>query len=716
MQYNLVRNGYFASSTVSGTGDVSLTWPQLESLMDGNLTSSGVSITSSGILYLQVDLSQRVKIDDIKLYAGDLTKSANIKFYYKDEVGDSYTELATYSGSYYYAEIPGISAPRFVQVTVSGADIDLYELVIYNDDYIVAFGTDGQMYADYMNDSPIGREGDPQAVPIYNNDTTGPPVTGYATVDYTGTDADNYMKISTSENGTYYGVSDGVLLEDNGLNSTYIWDMGQYDNTIIVGNKLILDTPTISGGTYTSPIFKKDDGYSSSYFVIDVDTVSGTTSVSYDENSYNGTIRVRSDDTEPIILNEVYWNVSKTGGNDMYVYKYNLDTGDGGDWVGLISSDIFSDTSGTAVNRRTGHVAMSHDRYEIGKSGDDSSYIYIYDRDGSVLYSKSGSYYRYYSFNVNMEFDINGGIWGYGTDADYLIHFDNQLTSTIYSESGVDYIYDFAVELNGDGIWYTDESTDFVVHLDTSGNTIGQISLDTPRAICGTNDNGCWVIDNGDKYARRYGYNSGFAQSVYLDRTAVCMAADYEDGFWYATPSYVYHVNSGGVEVSSTAISSSSRLKPMQGGCVSWCQSTYQVRYINSDGALVRTINAPSSDNGFPAVFSHSYNDFVSYNTFDLPADNDPVWGVNGSLEWKEVRKDGYFLYKKQYHQVELTLRSDQEGVYPYVNKVIMSPAIQVQDIPSQSYKNVYVKTDIPAAADPVDHEARLKVWWGEEV
>ena len=95
-----------------------------------------------------------------------------------------------------------------------------------------------------------------------------------------------------------------------------------------------------------------------------------------------------------------------------------------------------------------------------------------------------------------------------------------------------------------------------------------------------------------------------------------------------------------------------------------------------------------------------------------MPAYNDPVWGSNGSLEWKEVRKDGYFLYKKQYHQVELTLYASQLADCPYVDKVIMSPAIQVQDIPSQSYKNVYVKTDIPAAADPTDHEAKLKTWW----
>ena len=114
MEYNLVRNAYFASLTTSGTGNVELSWTQLESLMDGNTTSSGVSLTSSGILFLETDLSQRIKVDGIRLYANDLTKSANINFYYKNDTGDSYSLITTQSGSYYYATIADPSAPRYI--------------------------------------------------------------------------------------------------------------------------------------------------------------------------------------------------------------------------------------------------------------------------------------------------------------------------------------------------------------------------------------------------------------------------------------------------------------------------------------------------------------------------------------------------------------------------------------------------------------------------
>jgi len=81
-KYNLVRNGYFDSLTTSGTGNVDLSWAQLEYLMDGNLTSSGVGLDIPDNLYLEVDLSERTKVDGIRIYANDLSKSANIKFYY----------------------------------------------------------------------------------------------------------------------------------------------------------------------------------------------------------------------------------------------------------------------------------------------------------------------------------------------------------------------------------------------------------------------------------------------------------------------------------------------------------------------------------------------------------------------------------------------------------------------------------------------------------
>jgi hypothetical protein len=1032
MQYNIVRNCYFTSTTLSGVWNKYLSWIELESLIDGNLTSSGVSLVGSDVLCLETDLSQRIKIDGIRLYISGAATN-DIKFYYKDAVEDSYILLTTQSGSeYFYTSIPSPSAPRYVRTTISGVVGEVYEFLIYNDDYVVAFGKDGQLYSELLENTPVGELGDPQTIDIYNNDASGYPATGYSTIDFTGSEMDNYIKISAGENGTYKGLEDGVFIKDNNYNSTYTWDMGTYNNTEVINDNLklslttqgkklstlpfgsadqafgtgantwdwdrvnkklyvmgldgsalslheylhntdewqyltnlaptiapttnfavmcccsgsiytistlsgdfgkydisgainnwtILDNPnwdfslssydrvsmcsdgeryvyaltsrhghytdtsqnfrrfdtvsetwtTLSGsynqygysdndaytnttcmtydydrgriylincaseyhannhyiqlynvssdswgttwfdietvydttygieainyhnkwiyvscnpeftnysffrvntdtmqvekiylgyehsdqsdleagdagvyviaidsqesvfgakvyfaqissdrsrlygystettytGTYTSPILKMDNGYESSYFLSNVITTSGTTSVSYDEGSYNGTMRVRSSDVAPITINEIYWSMWISG--NVYIYKYNLDTGTGGDWSGALENTYHMTTGGRAdVDRRNGNVVVSYGGDDVTSHG----FVIIYGRDGNKLYQRTSNYtYMLTSF---LSFDKLGGVWGYGSNGYYLRHFNYKLSEIAYTQIGGAYISNLAVELDGDGIWYTNSNTNEVIHLDSNCVILKQFTLNTPRAICGTNDNGCWVIDNGDMYARRYDFDGVFVNSISLDRTATNMSHDYENGFWYNSDNRVYHVNSEGVELSATDVSSVSVIKGMpHGGCMVW-SSTDFVKWIDSSGIVVRTIESPSSYSHCPGVFSYDHADSVEHQTSCLPLDTDPVWGDNGSLEWYEVRKDGYFLPKDVYHQVELTLRTSDLSTSPSVTDIVMAPVVKVEDILPADYKNIYVRTDIPSNVSVGSYESRIKTWWKVE-
>jgi len=1004
--------------------------------MDGNLTSSGVTLTSPSVLYLEVDLSQRIKVDGIRLYADDLSKISNIKFYSKNAEGDSYTPLITATGtSYYYTTITSPSAPQFVRATISGVAIELYEFQVFNDDYIVAFGADGSQYSEYLDNTPVGELGTPEVIKIFNNGTGAMPADAYACIDYTENDADWYVKIAASENGTYYGLADGVGLEDNGVGSVYIWDMGDYgDNTTTVGDNLTLlsagtylsdtdkvcdlpltngseslnvgssamtydsvndviyalgceasptilklykydiptndwtylwevnpgttnfedtagitylngyvyimtnynynfgrynmvtmsgvwepltiptgmppssnltaisidgdgnnyvylaavysttksfqrynttsgtwdvlnngfghqyshytygcvvsisydterdyvysiagnystyayvsrydvstDTwnanylnrttrggspisstiayyddyiflyshgstataylyhiptdssksvsvgdPTIhaidggiygdhktfmciidpqkgndtmsilfgcvdghmdelygynmtpiytSSGTYYSPVFKMPDADSSSYFLSNVITTSGISNVSYDAGSYNGTIRVRSSAIEPVPVNEIYWTSEVS--NNVYVYRYDLDTGIGGDWLGITLVASTESYGNTDVDRRTGHIASTCSRYYTGKGDYNTGQIKIYDRSGSTLYSKSST--RYYRLDRHLEFDSLGGLWGYEAVSYYLLHFDYQLAAVLANVyTGSDFLYDLAAELNGQGIWYTDSINNIVVHRNSAGTLLQQITLLTPRAICGTNDNGCWVIDNSDYYARRYTSSGTIFKSVYLGRSAEQMCADYNDGFWYYNggDSKVYHVNSEGTELVNVYTSNVYRMRAMRDGCMVWSRNNDYVKWVNNDGVVVRTINGPSTTTFCAGVYSHSYNDHVNYHTNALPNPDDAVWGVGGSAKWHEVSRNGYFLSKKQYHQVELTLTTTDIVHTPYVNNLVMAPAVKITDIQAQSSKDMYIRTDIPSSADIDDYETRLKVWWGVE-
>jgi hypothetical protein len=322
-----------------------------------------------------------------------------------------------------------------------------------------------------------------------------------------------------------------------------------------------------------------------------------------------------------------------------------------------------------------------------------------------------------------MEFDKFGGVWGLydptpNVDSYHLRHLDYQLINIladVYEASDTDFVYDFTVELDGDGVWYTHQINDALYHLDQAGSVLNSVALNQPRALCGTSDNGCWVIDNSDYYARRYTSSGTMSKSVYLGRTSTRMAADYADGFWYVNGSTVYHVNSEGSTLSTTAVAGVSYIKGMYNGCIIWSEVNDYVKHINSAGVVVRTIAGSSSLTGIPAAFFCSYSSYQSSKIDALPLDDDPVWGINGSAQWKEVRKDGYFLPKDIYHQFELTLRTTVSGNSPSVGRVIMAPIIKIQDIQPQSYKNMYVRTDVPSYVDIGDYETGLKVWWGVE-
>lgn len=1054
-QYNLIRNASFQALTSSGTGNKALEWLQLSYLIDGSLTSSGVSLVPSDQLWLEVDLSQRIKIDEIRLYASGTGYIDATKFYYKNSPTDSYSLIPTYSGSgYCYATVSGVSAPRCILATISGVTTKLDEFLIYNDDYIVAFGEDGSQYSEYLTDTPIGEVGGVQAVKIFNNDTAVMPVNAYMTVDYTGTESDKWLEISNNPSGPFYSLDDGVLVEDDSASSDYIWSMGSFSNVAVTGQyvaptvsnmvnvgaiplitnsysfycgtncavydrsdgyiyALGLDSGTykmfrfdknyniwyllgevlasgvqggasvmsvcnvgatkrayiytkycdgnefgyynittggnnwtacsgttfsgsigtddrmgmtsdgsnyvyvmllhrayaeygkktfkrfnistglweslslsyttgdnatpqggetitvcltydwnrdyiyavvfhrgrstpgylqryipstdswnstyvqiqslttligcgskattehsiayydnrvfftpnnetspdgstfygfnydvVSGtvsstnlssyrmydagsaegwpfcvtppsrgssypiqffcntqsnrdrliafkpqreGYYISPIFELEDKYNSSFFVIDGDTASGIASFSINPDMYNATIKVRSSDVAPIPNISAYWVYS----NNAYVYKWipyddtstSFFTGAG---VGYGSNN-----HATAVCQKTGNVALS-ENYWYGFYGAAS---YIVNSAGTKIGEfTSGNWNS--SITTLLSFDANGNLWHYSgyvapqgtySNAPVLRHFTTSFGEiSNKTGSGMDFCYAGEAELNGDGVWYCDSTSNTVMHLNYACATIASIVLPKPRSLCGTSDNGCWTIDNTDLYARRYDYYGNLVNQIYLGKTAVRMCHDYADGFWYINGNYVYHVTENGVEDLVSYILGPTALSPTHDGCVVLRQNytaQYNVYFYFIDyaqGTITRSrylayqgqyqlLMGARSINASAAIKHHT-----AYTIF--PAPYDPVWGDAGSLAWKEVAKDGYMLPKVKFHQAYIKFWGS-----PKLQKIIMSPAVRIEDIYPQTSVEAYVRTNIPFDADVATYESRLKVWWGVE-
>ena len=148
-QYNLINSGTIESTIISGTGNKILTTDELKSLYDNNTTSSGVSLLVSDILYLDVDIGYRVKIDDIKLFIyvdGDrqdaLTK---VNFYYKNNSNDDFVmcSKAYNDDTFYPTNFPDLFAPRYTRIVIDSLEGFVYEFQILNDDIQVSFGENG---------------------------------------------------------------------------------------------------------------------------------------------------------------------------------------------------------------------------------------------------------------------------------------------------------------------------------------------------------------------------------------------------------------------------------------------------------------------------------------------------------------------------------------------------------------------------------------------
>lgn len=1037
MQYNIVRNGYF-----TGSGDYTFTTANLNTLQDGTLSGTGVTI--SGINTLTLDLSQRIKVDNIRLYADDLTKSSDITFWYSDSSSGSYIQSPTYVSDYYYTTLPDPSAPMFVKVTISGVTITLYEFYVDNNDYLVAYGTDGQLYDYTLDTSMVGEEGTPQAIPIYNNGDAAMPVNAYTCVEASGVASDDYIEIASLEEGPYYAITDGIGLRTNKTsidpykwadgsfsntsihgtndnvyvtttlttevdlgsiplsNRTYSWSVGQncwdydpvnrviyaigaettvalklykryidsggwiymgqinsgvtgftyfatmcylngyvyvicnlagifgrydvngaqdnwesltsvgwspaphyvgmcsdknryiyaihqsysdttayrqfrrydtttsgwaamsnaytnatrndgqfsrraclaydydrdyiyadiggytdgdyiqrysvsgnswnttwfnvdtytnavsdynnsqthtyYNNVLVLGHALSIgrlyyyniatgnisyiskntefyreavskaapdypnpyilatDIPTsLSGtynfplgvaiyasnmdtdrgdfrllaadnqknGTYTTPVFRLEDRYQSSYF-----TIKNTGNVSYDSNVSNGTIKVRSSDTPPLPIFEVYIPVHVYIGSGNYQVRIIS-------WIPYTNSyttTIISTPStmasfgtpyGVAVDKRNGNLVVCR-RYSSSRG----TLIHLNRSDCSTYISYSSDS-TIYNLNRFLEFDGTGNIWGYGdfneTDGRTLRRFllVDYSNTAAYSEAQQDFIQDMATEHSGGGCWYTNKIDATLVHMNSVGTKINIINMNSPKCICKTTDDGCWVYDSDDVKVYRYDYYGNILHTFdppYMPSYGLQgideMSGDSIDGFWFRYDTLLYHTDSfGHIDVGPVTLSNPSLIRGSRTGCFVRSIADNYMYWVNMFGEIQYSRSISVNTPNMFGDFYYGYDEFMQYKYNIIPASYDPVWGSSG---WTEVQKEGYFLPKKKYHQVSTKLWDSAT-----LNGIYMAPAIKTEDIGSKQSKNIYVKTNIPDGASISDYSIILRSWWG---
>jgi len=251
MEYNLVRNAQLSYLISGGVHNRILSENEI-SYIDDNDTTFENSILVSGTEYLifESNFNRRIKIDKVKLYLYSTTTSGitldHLNFYYSNDNDLDYeivTDKFVGDNNFYYVKLPFPSAPMKVKVTVSGLDCNISEYFISNDDYPIGFGKNGDLSKVYITRTDDNSRTDIQSLAIYNRNTNSlnDLVSAYICIDYTGEDGDKYLKISDNADSGFIGIEDNILIEDNELNNTYIWDMGKFSKTKISNEELILD-------------------------------------------------------------------------------------------------------------------------------------------------------------------------------------------------------------------------------------------------------------------------------------------------------------------------------------------------------------------------------------------------------------------------------------------------------------------------------------------
>lgn len=734
MKYNLAEQAYVYPNTTSG--NVYLDGAQVNGLLiDPSTYVVTISGANGDILVVDCNLNDRTAIEELRYYFSSATASGTIAntitFQYKDDTPDTYSPLSTQIGpGYYYATITsGVSAPRYVRLThtVSGTVIvgDVKAFYVVNNDEEIDFGVDGNTTSKNL----LASAGSDFVVPvgIFNDSVTSAIM--YAMLEATGENTDDIMAISTDEDGDFYGpVVNAEVIADADT-----WDVGKYDNTSLdVDDRLVLTNPAIGSGTYITRISNNTAELKRYHIKAEIPGDSMITTVS---GNYYEVIEVRESGVKP--LNYAYYSTlaaepyAKLYIDDYWVYDQSLKSR---------SASTLHSTGSASANSGFSEedMYMYIDNVSELKAG-----TFSYDSEWN--YTAFVDLFRYTESDVVTTFRINysstyndapvtipywmktdsvGGVWFYfysvyyaaGRFVDatgyYLTYFDDTLTNRvkIFNYNDV-YNQDlFDVDYDNNELWYCNQATDTINRMDISGAIIFS------------------YIENANDVKD--------------------LISDGEGGIWYINKDILYHVNSIGDELSSTAFPYTKiaycNETTIWGMATNKVDNVYldtgavkfsvQVMYADAISSVLGGVYVETSvdelvyiDLGSREVRFTLDNVYYRYGFMDVPFDKsgfkdnfpiavDPVW--NSTLSWKEVNYYKYILDSAlAYQQLKITLRSDSTGLLsPLIDSIHLQRAIKVQGIQAQYYKNVYVKIENPLDSDIGVYTPKLLVWKEELV
>jgi hypothetical protein len=664
-QFNLIRNGLINSLTSSGTGNVVLTVDQKYSLYDNNTTSSGISLSATDKLYLDIDLYNRVEVNDINLFMSTVLDksvvSSNIDFYYKNYEIESFSSCnKSYDDEkFYVVDFPELFAPRYLRIIVDSVEGEVFELEILNDDTVVSFGPNGNKTLDTIDNGYLGYD----MVEIFNNSPEGTdPVNAYVIVDYQGNPEDNYIKLSNNSNGPYKGINDYPYFNSDDHSKLNFWSQGRFDGTQVYEGRVTASLSRAQNvGYYTTPVISFGDVYTYTYLISEQDKLEGVYKITWSEMDDNlSTVMARSNNTAPEDYNR-FIAVSLDGAGYPYLRECNMDS------LGTIYSRKLEDATFSSIqdvffDRRNSHIIVLINNDRVSK--------YEYEASthtfGAWLSSSS-------NFNISGKWgvDYDGRIWCQNSNGGnyklQLLTHDFSSTTTLIDNGTIELATDLSVHPSQITCWLSDTERKEIKHVDETGTFLATVSLNNPTNICAIADGGCWVVDADETYINRYSYSGELIKKIKYSSEYTVLDIDYgidvidikpeHEVFWLlTTDGTIFKYNFDGTLEGTNRITGSSRIIGSVGGCLVLQSSNNKIFQLNNNAEFVyewgSVSNGGEITNSVASVFI-DYNEALKLPTSSvlIPSHDDPVWGTDHDEGWQEVPMDGYLLPMAQFHQ-----------------------------------------------------------------
>jgi hypothetical protein len=680
--YNLINSGLIETNVL---GNKQLSTEELAYLYNGNTTTSGITILDTDILYIDIDLFNRINVEDFKLYinvVGDRTASlVNVDFYYKNLIDDNYTLCSKEHDleTFYPINLPELFAPRFFRIVISSLECSIFEIELTNEDDNIAFGDDGNQSFVTVDHT----YGNYTTLPIFNNaDVDTSLVNAYVLVDYQGNASDFYLALSDSPDGEYKGLSSGAMIETDDTSFNYTWSRGVFYGTYVNGDNIEHD-PTFfeDSSYYTTTVISFGDPLMSSFLITNKTVPSGT-SITWGSSEYQDTVKIRSSNTPPLPFTKFF--ITSTESDYMVnICKADMTSGA----MDIYSTITTTSTSNNSVlfDKSSGTFLILFLNTTVKRFKYDwlLDYDTVNDTNGGIIASSSSSADN--GFKNNWAVDGNGNVWGYVSNSGYKLRFLNAASldaTTVLTDSTNSFVTDLSANLRHSSCWFTDPTVKMLKHVDYSGDLIVSTSMNNPTYVTSLYDGGCLVVDAGTSNIIRLDYYGEVVSEISYPSTYSIVDIDYNiseeittqahEVFWILTSTgYVYQYSFSGEIISDIMYISATSIHAFLGGCLVHCSSSNKTYQLNSDGVQSREWDYSSLDTMGVAPFpiSMTYDEYLKQTGSSqlLPVKSDPVWGSDSDAGWEEVNDDGYLLPFSKYHQLKYKFNTARLEV-PIVN------------------------------------------------